>query len=120
MVGRTFHEHLLNMRKVYRRFREAHPELIPEKCQLFQKEVFYFGLLSPEGITTDPKKRKAVREWPTPKNKHEFRSFLSVCTYYSRFLSGFANIAKPPTKVTEEEESFQWTADVEAAFETLK
>jgi hypothetical protein len=78
------------------------PKLNPAKCQLFQKEVRYPGhTVSPEGITTDPEKLKAVREWPTPKNTRETRSFLGLCTYYRHFISGFANIAKPLTKLTE-------------------
>jgi hypothetical protein len=86
-----------------------------------QKEVRYLGhIVSPEGISTDPEKLKAVREWPTPKNKHEIRSFLGLCMCYRRFIPGFANIAKPPTKHTEQKQPFQWTSEVEAAFKTLK
>jgi hypothetical protein len=55
-----------------------------------------------EGITTDPEKLKAIWEWLTPKNKQEIRSFLSLCTYYRWFISGFAYIVKPLTKLTEE------------------
>jgi hypothetical protein len=76
--------------------------------------------VSPEGITTNPKKRQAMWEWPTLKNKHEIRSFLGLCTYYRRFISGFANIAKPLTTLIEQKQSFQWTPEVEAAFHTLK
>jgi hypothetical protein len=76
--------------------------------------------VSPEGIITDPETLKATLEYPTRKNKHEFRSFLGLCTYYIPFISGFANIAKPLTKLTEEKQSFRWTPDVEAAFKTLK
>jgi hypothetical protein len=36
---------------------------------------------------------KAVLEWTTPKYKPEIRSLLDLCTYYRRFISGFANIA---------------------------
>jgi hypothetical protein len=61
-----------------------------------------------------------VREWPTPKIKHEIRSFLGLCTYYRRFISGFATIAKPLTRLTEEKQAFQWTKEVEDAFQTLK
>jgi hypothetical protein len=61
-----------------------------------------------------------VIDWPTPKNKHGIRSFLGLCTYYRRFISGFANIAKPLTKLTEQKSSFQWTPEAEAAFQTLK
>jgi hypothetical protein len=70
--------------------------------------------VSPEGITTDPEKLEAVRNWPTPRNKHQIRSFLGLCTYYRRFISGFADIAKPLTRLTEEKRAYQWTPEVEA------
>jgi phospholipid-translocating ATPase len=63
---------------------------------------------------------KALREWPTPKDKHEIRSSSALCTYYRWFLSGFANIAKPLTKLTEQKQAFQWTPEVKATFQTLK
>jgi hypothetical protein len=86
-----------------------------------QKEVRYLGHnVSHEGIFTDPEKLKDVREWPTPKNKHEIRSFLGLRMYYRRFIPGFANIAKPLTKVTKQKQTFQWTPEVEAAFKSLK
>jgi hypothetical protein len=40
--------------------------------------------------------------------------------YYGWFISGFANIAKLLTTLTEEKQAFQWTPEVEAAFQTLK
>jgi hypothetical protein len=96
MIGSTFVEHILNLWKVFEWFREVHLKCNPGKCQLLQKEVKYLGhIVSPEGISTDSKKLKAVREWPTPKDKHDIRSFLGLSTYYMRFISGFANIAKP-------------------------
>jgi hypothetical protein len=76
--------------------------------------------VSPEGISTDPEKLKAVQEWPTPKNKHDTRRFLGLYTYYRRFISGFADIAKPLNKLTEHKRSFQWTSGAQAAFEKLK
>jgi hypothetical protein len=86
-----------------------------------QKEIRYLGhIVSPERIPTDPEKLKAVREWPILKKTHEIRSFLGLCTYYRRFISGFANIAKPLNKLTEQKQSFQWTPEVEGAIQTLK
>jgi hypothetical protein len=41
------------------------------------------------------------------KNKHKIRSFLGLCMYYRRFISGFANIAKPLTTLTEETGAFE-------------
>jgi hypothetical protein len=76
--------------------------------------------VSSEGITTDPKKMRALREWPTLKNKHKIRSFLGLCIYYRQFISSFASIAKLLTKLMEEKQTFQWIPEVEAAFQTLK
>jgi hypothetical protein len=42
-VGRTFQQHLLNLQKVFQRFREACLKLNPEKCQLFRREFRYLG-----------------------------------------------------------------------------
>jgi hypothetical protein len=69
----------------------------------------YLGhIVSPEAIT-DPENLKAVREYPIPKNKHEIRSFLDLCSYYRRLNSGFANVSKLLTKLTEKEQAFQST-----------
>jgi hypothetical protein len=40
--------------------------------------------------------------------------------YYRRFISGFADIAKPLTRLTEKKRAFQWTPKVETTFQTLK
>jgi hypothetical protein len=119
--GCTFQEHLRNLRKVFERLREAHLKLNPDKCHLLQQEVRYLGhIVSPKGISTDPDKLKATQEWPTPRTKHKIRSFLSLCTYYRRFISGFTNIGKPLTKLAEEQQPFQWIPEIETAFQTLK
>jgi hypothetical protein len=39
---------------------------------------------------------------------------------YRWFISSFANIVKPLTKLTAEKQAFQWTPEVEAAFQTPK
>jgi hypothetical protein len=52
MIGHTFQEHLPNLGKMFQQFREAHLKLNLEKCQLVQKEVWYFGhIVSPEEQT---------------------------------------------------------------------
>jgi hypothetical protein len=91
VIGRTYQEHVDNLRKVFQRLRGAYLKMNPEKCRLFHKEVRYLGhIVSPQGVTTDPEKLDSVRCWPQPKDKHQLRSFLGVCTYYR--ISGFAEI----------------------------
>ena len=121
VVGRNFQEQLDNLRKVFQRIREARLKLNPGKCQLFQKEVRYLGhVVSASGIATDPEKLEAVKSWPPPTDKHQLRSFLGLCTYYRRFILGFADIAKPLTRLTEEKRKFEWSPEAEVAFASLK
>lgn len=64
MIGRTFQKYTLNPPNMFQQFREVRLMLNPEKMQIFQKEVRYLmHTVSLKGITTDPKKLKAVQEW---------------------------------------------------------
>ncbi|GFU79609.1 retrovirus-related Pol polyprotein from transposon 297 [Trichonephila clavipes] len=56
--GRTFEEHLQNIRKVLSKLRDANLKLNPSKCKFFQKEVNYLGhIISAEGVRFDPEKK---------------------------------------------------------------
>ena len=121
VVGRSFQEHLKNLEEVFGRLRAANLKLSPKKCCIFQEEVRYLGhVVSRNGVAVDPDKTKVVHEWPEPRDKHEVRSFLGLCTYYRRFVPGFANIAKPLTRLTEENRQFAWNEECQNAFEHLK
>ncbi|GBL98850.1 Retrovirus-related Pol polyprotein from transposon 297 [Araneus ventricosus] len=92
IVGRTFEEHLNNLRKVFHRLQKANLKLSPKKCRFFQKDVTYLGhVISAEGVKTDPEKIKAVVDWSRPETVHDLRSFLGLCTYYRRFVKNFHN-----------------------------
>ncbi|GFV15944.1 retrovirus-related Pol polyprotein from transposon 17.6 [Trichonephila clavipes] len=119
--GRTFEEHLQNIRKVLSKLRDANLKLNPSKCKFFQKEVNYLGhIISAEGVRTDPEKVSAVKNWKRPENLRELRSFLGLCTYYRKFVKGFSNIARPLHKLTESKQKFQWTKECEDSFLQLK
>ena len=97
---------------MFQRLQEAHLKLNPEKRQLFRKEVRYLGhIISPSGVTTDPEKLEAVKDWPRPNDKHQLRTSLVLCTYFRRFISGFTDIAKPLTSLTEEKRTFEWSTE---------
>ncbi|GFT53232.1 retrovirus-related Pol polyprotein from transposon 412 [Trichonephila clavipes] len=119
--GRTFEEHLQNIRKVLSKLSDANLKLNPSKCKFFQKEVNYLGhIISAEGVRTDPEKVSAVKNWKRPENLRELRSFLGLCTYYRKFVKGFSNIARPLHKQTESKQKFQWAKECEDSFLQLK
>jgi hypothetical protein len=44
---------------------------------------------------------------------------VRLCTYYRRFISGFAYIAKPLTRLTEAKRTFEWSTETDN-FQALK
>ena len=120
VFSKTFDEHIVRLHQVLSRLKEANLKLSPAKCKLFRHEVEYLGhIVSQHGVGTDPKKTKAIREWPTPRNAKEVRSFVGLCSYYRRFVRGFADIARPLHKLVELDE-FCWSGECDEAFNTLK
>jgi hypothetical protein len=121
VVGKSFEDHLKNLEEVLKRLKYSGLTLSSKKCHLFQKEVQYLGhVVSGNGVAVDQQKVKAVQEWPIPNNLHELRSFLGLCTYYRRYVPGFASIAKPLTRLTEGQRRYSWDEECQEAFQKLK
>ncbi|GFQ71956.1 retrovirus-related Pol polyprotein from transposon 17.6 [Trichonephila clavata] len=121
IVGRSFEEHLNNIRRVLQKLKEANLELSPSKCHLFRREVTYLGqIISLEGVRTDPDKIWAVKNWKNPTDVHQLRNFLGLCTYYQKFVKDFSTIARSLHKLTEANQKFIWTDECNNAFNKLK
>ncbi|XP_026223394.1 uncharacterized mitochondrial protein AtMg00860-like [Anabas testudineus] len=95
--------------------------LNPAKCNLLARETAFLGhVVSAHGVSTDPAKVSAVRDWPTPTTASELRSFLGLASYYRRFVRGFATIAGPLHRLTEKGKRFEWSSACTTAFQQLK
>ena len=121
VFGRSFSEELQRLEDVFRRMKSANLKLNPKKCLLFRPEVRFLGhIVSRDGVRTDPVKTAAVAEWPVPSNVKELRSFLGLCTYYRRFVRGFANLAAPLYALTKEGVRYKWNKSCQESFDMLK
>ncbi|KAK6177716.1 hypothetical protein SNE40_015762 [Patella caerulea] len=121
VYSKSFEQHLENLTKVFECLKQANLKLNPKKCHLTKEEVTYLGhIVSAQGIATDPAKIEAVKNWPVPVNVKQIRSFLGLCSYYRRFVKGFADIARPLHKLTEKARPFQWTEECHKAFQRLR
>ena len=101
IVGRTYDEHLQNLKAVFTRLREAGLKLKPKKCSLCSPQVEFLGhVVSAKGVSTDPKKIEKVADWPTPTNRREVQQFLGLANYCRQFVKNFANTAKPLHRLT--------------------
>ena len=108
VIGRSFEDHLDNLREVLERLRQAGLKLKPKKCHLVQSEVTYLGyVVSESGISVDASKVKAVRDFPVPKNLKQLRSFLGLASYYRRSMSRFSQVAAPLFVLTRKDTPYQ-------------
>jgi len=83
--------------------------------------VIYLGhIITEDGIRPDPSKLHAVKNFPTPKKVKDVQSFLGLAGYYQKFIENFSKIAKPLTKLTKNGEKFNWTAEQQNSFQSLK
>ena len=90
-------------------------------CSFLRQEVSFLGhKISGAGIMTEPDKVAAVRDWPTPTDIHQLRSFLGLASYYRRFVAGFSTVAAPMFVVMCKDTPFEWGPQQNAAFHELK
>uniref|UniRef100_A0A669DN06 ribonuclease H n=1 Tax=Oreochromis niloticus TaxID=8128 RepID=A0A669DN06_ORENI len=100
--GGDFDSALSHLSEVFSAIRQAGLRLNPAKCRLLARETTFLGhVISAKGIATDSAKVAAVRDWPTPSNVKELRSFLGLASYYRQFIKGFATIASPLHRLTD-------------------
>ena len=121
VFSRDFDSHMERLQEIFRRLRAANLKLHVKKCCLFQRRVDFLGhVLTESGIEVQPEKIKAVQNWPTPRNLTELRSFVGLCSYYRRFISGFADMAAPLHALTRKNARFVWGPEQDEAFNRLK
>lgn len=121
VIGKTFLQHVQNLIQVFERLREAGLKLQPKKCCLCSQQVEFLGhIVSPEGVSTDPKKIEKVANWPVPSSKRQVQQFLGLANYYRRFVEDFAKIARPLHRLTEKTAEFKWDTDCQTAFEQIR
>ncbi|THD19318.1 Retrovirus Pol polyprotein from transposon 17.6 [Fasciola hepatica] len=99
--GKSFQEHLDNLKLVFQKLESAGLRLNPKKCVFLKGTVkFLVHTLSRAGISSDPEKIHAVEYWPIPRDVDEVRGFLGLASYYRRFVPEFSAVATPLTELT--------------------
>ena len=121
VLGRSWKDHLRNLELVYQRLRDAGLKLKTSKCHLGREKVCYLGfVISPQGVSADPEKTCAVKEFPRPSNIQTLRSFLGLTSYYRRFVPCYSKLAQPLHDLTKKDVAFVWSERCEQAFKELK
>jgi hypothetical protein len=70
----------------------------PAKCEFFRTHGAFLGhVLSEEGVSQQPSKLEAIKNWPELTDLKAVRAFVSLCSYYRKFIQNFAGLAQPLT-----------------------
>ena len=121
VYSRSKEEHADHLRIVLQTLREQELYAKFSKCEFWLDNVAFLGhVVSKDGIMVDPKKIKAVVDWPTPSTVSEIQSFLGLAGYYRRFVQDFLKLAASLTRLTQKNVRYQWTDDCEKSFQELK
>ena len=104
----TYEKHLVHLKEAFELLRQHTLFAKMSKCNFGETQVEYLGhIISIHGVSTDPKKITAMREWLVPKTIEELRSFLGLTGHYRRFVAHYGQLSKPLTTLLKKN-SFQW------------
>ena len=121
IFSESFEQHIERLELVISKIEKAGLKISPKKFSLFQEKVIFLGhVVSKDGISTDPEKISAVKDWSVPLSLHDVRSFLGTCSYYRRFIQNFSDIPRPLHKLTEKAREFKWSEECQNSFDPLK
>ena len=102
--GETLEQLYLNVRQVLEVLQKNQMVVKRSKLQFFKTSLKFLGHnVSREGVSPQAEKVEAVRKWPLPTTKSQLRSFLGLVQYYSAYIYGAADKARPLHDLTKDE-----------------
>lgn len=120
LASHTWQEHIDLLDRVLEIIEHNNLTLKSSKCVLGARKVTFLGHeISHEGIRQDQNKLKAILKLPEPVNAQQVKQTLGLCSYYRKFVPGFALIAAPLIELTRKNVAFEWTEERKDAFRKL-
>ena len=122
IFSKTLEEHMMHIHKVLEKLRGEKLLINLKICGFVKKEVVYLRfVVSTEGLKMDPKKVKAILEWPTPRSAAKVRSFHGLASFYRNFIIGFSSSCGSLTEIIRgDRKEFKWTVGEDKSFNLLK
>ena len=95
--------------------------LNPEKCNIKQQEIKFYGVIcGNDGVKPNPKKVTALKQMSAPRNRQGLLSFLGLATYMSMFVQNLSGLSTTLREKTRKNVTFQWSDEHQEASEAIK
>lgn len=110
-----------NTARMFAMLRDYNLKAGAEKVFLGLEEVQFLGYTLKGGnISPDGEKVAAIERLLPPQTRTEVRAFLGLTGYYREFVHRYSHIARPLSRLLEEDRPWEWGREQEAAFQRLK
>jgi hypothetical protein len=108
-------EHLKHLATVMQRLQQEKLLINMKKSSFMKTKLIYLGfVISVDKLRMDPDKVEVIKNWPSPKNTFEVRSFDGLASFYRNFIGNFNGISAPMMDtVKKRHKSFHWTEEAE-------
>jgi hypothetical protein len=122
IFSKTKAEHLKHLAIVMRKLQQEKLLINMKKSSFMKTELIYLGfVISANELSMDPNKVEVIKNWPSPRNIFEVRSFHGLASFYQKFIKNFSGISVAMMDtVKKQHKSFHWTAKAERSFNLLK
>ncbi|UYV80770.1 K02A2.6-like [Cordylochernes scorpioides] len=103
VYGSCQEEHDKRLETVLTRLFKSELTLNKDKCKFAVTTIkFLCHQIDPNGIQLDPKRKRAILEFPKPRSVKERKQFLGMVYFSARFVTNLAEISHPLNKTLSE------------------
>ena len=121
VYGKNKQEHSAALHRCLTILKENGLTINREKCVFEKESIQFFGyVISKDGIRPTKEKVDDVRNFPSPENVKELRSFLGLINYLGKFIPDLATECEPLRVLTRNSVPWQWGLEEQRCFEKLK
>ena len=119
--GGSFDEHLRFIYSFQYATEEQNLHLSAPKTQFMRPQCNYLvHILSHNGVSVQPERVEALKNWPVPKTTTDVRALLGFCVYLRRHIEDIGTHVAPLSALTAETSVFTRGDEEQLAFEKLR
>ncbi|CAL8136546.1 unnamed protein product [Orchesella dallaii] len=121
VFSRTFDEHLVHLKLIFERLKEANLSINLKKSSFAQRQLEYLGhVISSDGVRKNPARMRAILNMSPPTDKQGIKRLQGMCAWLITFIPNFSTLFEPLSRLLSKKTQFVWGNEQQNAFNKLK